>query len=106
MSIISLDEAKIFLDVFHDEDDDKLQMLLNGAEAEALEFMDRDSFDGLCDCESSSDVSSSAEIMPADVIVGCLMILQGSYQASPSDQQELRRIAEIKLMPHRCGMGV
>lgn len=108
MSVILLDEAKDFLDVIHSADDDKLQSLLDGAEAEALEFMDRDDFYELCGCESSSEESSSSssQEMPADVVVGCLLLLQASYQASPADAQQLRDLAEIKLMPHRCKLGV
>ncbi len=35
MSLIPLDTAKSFLDVIHDWDDAKLQLLLDGAEDEA-----------------------------------------------------------------------
>ena len=51
MSMIPLDTAKSFLDVIHDWDDAKLQLLLDGAEDEACQFMWRQSLDGLCNCE-------------------------------------------------------
>ena len=35
MSVISLADAKAFLDVIHDSDDSKLQNLLDAAESEA-----------------------------------------------------------------------
>ncbi|MGL4711661.1 MAG: head-tail connector protein [Shewanella sp.] len=41
MSTITLEQAKQFLDVIHDEDDAKLQLLLNAAEDEACQFMGR-----------------------------------------------------------------
>ncbi|WKT59111.1 head-tail connector protein [Microbulbifer thermotolerans] len=102
---ISLQEAKQFLDVIHSADDDKIQMLLDGAMDEALQFMDRSTFSGLCQCDSESPSESEEEI-PASVRVAVLMLLQANYQSSPQDAQELRKIAEIKLMPYRCNLGV
>ena len=54
MSLIPLDTAKSFLDVIHDWDDAKLQLLLDGAEDEACQFM-APVLDGLCNCEESSE---------------------------------------------------
>lgn len=105
MEIISLDDAKNYLDVIHDADDEKLRMLLAGAHDEALQFMYRASFDdleicGIADCEPASGRA------PSSVQVGVLLLLQAAYQAGPEDGEKLRRIAEIKLMPYRRGLGV
>ena len=121
MSIITLAEAKAFLDVIHASDDEKLQALLDGAELEALDFMSRRDFTEICvpwpedheDYESDtlvvgeqmSDVVADYG-MPASVRTGILMMLQASYQASPDDQMKLRKIAETLIFPYRCGLGV
>lgn len=104
MSIILLAEAKRYLDVIHNGDDDKLQSLLDGAEAEALNFMDRTSFGELCPCDSNFE--SESEGMLPDVKTGVLVLLQAVYQASPADAEQLRNVAETKLMPYRCRLGV
>lgn len=106
MSVIDIEVAKSFLDVFHSEDDDKIQLLLDGAEDEALQIMDRKSFSELCECDSSSEEVESERVMPASVKVGVLFLLQASYQASPDDVPKIRRAAEIKLFPYRCQLGV
>ncbi len=104
MSLIQLADAKRYLDVIHDADDDKLQALLDGAESEALNFMDREQFGQLCPCDEGFD--DETENMPADVRIGVFILLQAAYQASPSDAEQLRRVAETKLMPYRCQLGV
>lgn len=101
---ITLDEAKDYLDVIHDADDSKIQMLLDAAHDEALQFMGREEFGEVCECSSSS--SSSGPVMPASVRLGVLILLQAAYQASPDDAEQLRHVAEVKLMPYRCGLGV
>lgn len=102
MSQISLEEAKAYLNVIHDHDDDKLQMLLDGAEDEAAQFMWRESISGPCaGCEPQGDDS-----IPPGVIAGVMLLLQASYDAAPSDIELLRAAAETKLMPYRCGLGV
>lgn len=104
MSLILLADAKLYLDVIHDADDEKLQTLLDGAESEALNFMDRDQFGQLCPCDE--DFEDEVENMPPDVRVGVLILMQSAYQSSPSDAEQLRRVAETKLMPYRCRLGV
>lgn len=110
MSIIPLAEAKQFLDVIHSSDDAKLQALLDGAEREALNYMDREDFTELCPCESEidSDLSSEEDTygMPAVVRTAVLLLLQAVYQATPDEADKLRAQAETKLFPHRCKLGV
>lgn len=106
MSVISLADAKAFLDVIHSADDAKLQALLNGAEAEALRFLDRPHFSGLCPCDEVSTEPVSDDELPDDVRTGVLTLLQARYQASPDEALKLREIAEQMLFPHRCRLGV
>ena len=98
MSTISLEQAKQFLDVIHDEDDAKLQLLLNAAEDEACQFMGRESLTILLD-------ETTAEL-PASITMGVMVLLQANYQATPEDAAKLRRAAEIKLTPYRIGWGI
>lgn len=93
MSKIMLVDAKAFLDVIHDSDDAKLQMLLDAAEDEAAMFMN---------VNSLSDWSE----LPFSVLIGTLLLLQGNYQAPVDDIAKLRSAAETKLMPYRGGLGI
>lgn len=100
MSVITLSEAKSFLDVIHSSDDVKLQLLLDAAEDEARAFMNRDD---LIEWDSSI---STTDPVPGSIKIGVLLLLQANYQATPDDAEKLRRAAEIKLMPYRLEMGV
>lgn len=108
MSLIALAEAKGFLDVIHSADDTKLQLLLDGAEQEALDFMNRKTFSGACPTAESTEEGppSDPDVMPASVKVAILLLLQAVYQADPDAADTLRRAAEVKLFPYRCSMGV
>ena len=103
--MITLDEAKQYLDVIHSADDAKLTMLLAAAADEALQFLDIESFDDLCACDSYSSSSSEGEL-PASLRLGILVLLQAAYQASPEDAEQLRKVAETHLMTFRRGLGV
>lgn len=104
MSYLTLSEIKDFLNVFISSDDDKLQILLNGAEKESLEFMNRTSFAEICETDSNYDSDSAT--MPDDVRVAVYFLVQRSYQATPEEAKALRRVAEGMLMPYRCEMGI
>lgn len=93
MSVIMLADAKSFLDVIHNSDDDKLQNLLDAAEDEAARFLN---------VESLTEWSE----LPFSIFIGVLMLLQSNYQATPDDMPKLRSAAESKLMPYRVEMGV
>ncbi|AHG63185.1 head-tail connector protein [Advenella mimigardefordensis] len=100
MSAINLEDAKAFLDVIHEADDGKLQILLDAAEDEALQFIDAP-YPYIPDSEPVSEPA-----LPASFVMGVLLLLQANYQATPDDARKLRDAAEIKLMPFRCGLGV
>lgn len=93
MSVIALEDAKAYLDVIHNSDDDKLQNLLDAAEDEAARFLN---------VENLAEWSE----LPFSIFIGVLMLLQSNYQASPDDMAKLRMAAETKLMPYRVEMGV
>lgn len=94
---VTLEQAKSFLDVIHSEDDDKLQILLDAAIDEAMQFLDRIDF---IDCGLAEGEC------PKSVKAGILLLLQANYQASPQDAMQLRKVAEIKLMPYRIKLGI
>lgn len=100
MSVITLSEAKSFLDVIHNSDDSKLQLLLDAAEDEARMFMNRDDL-----IEWNTNISTTDPV-PGSIKIGVLLLLQSNYEASPDDAEKLRRAAEVKLMPYRLEMGV
>lgn len=93
MSVISLADAKAFLDVIHGSDDTKIQNLLDGAEDEAAKFM------GAASLEDWSE-------LPMSIVVGVMLLLQANYQADVDDIGKFRAAAETKLMPYRDLMGV
>jgi len=100
MSVITLSEAKSFLDVIHSSDDSKLQLLLDAAEDEARMFMNRDDL-----IEWNSNINTTDPV-PGSIKIGVLLLLQANYEASPDDADKLRRASEIKLIPYRLQMGV
>jgi len=97
MSITNISVAKHYLNIIFDDGDEQLQLLLDAAEDEALQFLD-----------IGDDLSVLAEDdrLPASVTLGILILLQASYQASPDEAKQLREIAETKLFPYRKGSGV
>jgi len=100
MSVITLSEAKSFLDVIHSADDEKLQLLIEAAEDEAKQYLNRNNLD-----EWDSN-NQGIDLVPGSVLLGILLLLQSNYQATPEEMQELRKVAEIKLTPYRLEMGV
>jgi len=101
MSVLELEKVKSFLDVIHSADDAKLQMLLDAAEDEAAQFMNRSNVS-----EWESDyVFDSDYSMPPGAMMGVLLLTQAVYQASPDDADKLRKAAETKLAPYRVNIG-
>ena len=102
MSVIDLQIAKSYLDIIHSADDVKLQLLLDGAEDEAAQFMNRSN---LIEWDSDIEIDSDY-LMPKSVVIGVMLLLQGNYQASVEEIDKLRKASETKLMPFRLSMGV
>lgn len=93
MSVITLSDAKAYLDVIHSYDDPKLQLILDAAEDEAARFLN------LADLSSFSPV-------PMSITMGVILLMQASYQAAPDDVPKFRSCAEAKLMPYRTLLGI
>jgi len=93
MSVISLDDAKSFLDVIHSYDDMKLQNLLEAAEDEAARFLNVTSLDEWTE-------------LPYSIYIAVLLLTQSNYEAPADEIMKYRSAAESKLMPYRVDMGV
>lgn len=110
MSVIALATVKAFLRVTHDSDDTLLQALLDGAEDEALRFLNRSEFPTSDyslpeDSSSEPDVDTESLIAPS-VVIGVALLVMADYEADAEDRPRLRASAETKLMPYRTEMGV
>lgn len=109
MSVIALATVKEYLRVTHTADDALLQTLLDGAEAEAMRYMNRSELPGtpydLPEDSSSEPDVSEAGVFP-DVAVAVALLVACEYEAEPDDRATLRKAAETKLTPYRTEMGV
>lgn len=113
MSIVKLEQIKAYLDVIHNSDDAKLQLLIDGAEDEALMFLDREELPRRndfavdeCDSNQPEPVSDSDDLAPV-VRMGIYLIVQAMYEAKDADEMAaVRRAAETKWFPYRNRLGV
>lgn len=111
MSTISLTVAKQRLKIIHDWDDDDVQQALDGAEQEALRFLNRDYLPTLPldypSSEQSEDIPSSEDPVVADVIEGVLLLTMANYEPlTPAEVEGYRKAALVKLAPYRVQMGI
>lgn len=110
MSVIALATVKSYLRVTHTSDDTLLQVLLDGAETEAMRFLNRSELPGAEytlpeDSSSEPDIDTEANIA-GDVVIAVCLLVAVDYEADPDDRAKLRAAAECKLMPYRTEMGV
>lgn len=105
MSLVVLDQAKRDLRIIHDDDDDILQVYIDGAENEALQYLDMASFDVLLD--QISDGTSSEPQLPPSVRIAILLLVRSKYEVATPDQiTAFRTAAETLLQPFRTGIGL
>lgn len=109
MSVIALSTVKAYLRVTHNSDDALLRDLLDGAEDEALRFLNRTELPGLPYAlpeDSSSEPDITTEIaVAASVVIAVALLVSGDYDAEPDDRAKIRAAAEAKLIPYRTEMG-
>jgi hypothetical protein len=97
---VTLAEVKQYLRQIHDDDDDLLQSLIDGAEREALAFLGSDTLE-------VDETDIDAPSVPADVISAIKMLVRADYEATdPEVANAWRKCAEIKMYPYRSGLGV
>jgi hypothetical protein len=107
--VIALATVKAYLRVSHTSDDALLQTLLDGAEDEALRYMNRSELPGLPydlpeDSSSEPDVDTETGVAPS-VVIGVALLVAADYEAAPEERETLRKAAETKLTPYRTEMG-
>ena len=113
MSTVTLEQIKAYLPVIHNSDDAKLQLLIDGAEDEALQYLDRDTLPRRnetavdeCDSNQPEPVSDSDDLAPV-VRMGIYLIVQGMYDGAGADEMaRIRKAAETKWFPYRNRLGV
>lgn len=113
MSVVTIAQVKAHLRVFQNADDGLIQMLLDGAEDEAKQFLDRDELprrdDACAECHSDSslDPASDSDDIAPTVRIGIFLLVQATYEGTnPDDMIRLREAALAMLRPYRCRMGV
>lgn len=114
MSTVTIEQAKAWLRVTHASDDVLIQDLIDGAEDEALQYLDRPSLpkrgdtavDECASTDSNTDPASDSDDLAPVVRTGILLIVQGNYEgATPADMERLRAAAEVKWHPYRNNLG-
>lgn len=111
MSTIDLAVAKRRLLVIHDLDDTDIQQALDGAEQEALRYLNRDYLPTLPldfpESSSSEDIPSSEDPVAADVVEAILLLVKASWEPmTPTEIEGYRKAAMVKLQPYRLQVGV
>lgn len=110
MSVISLAAAKAYLKVIHSGDDDLIQELLDGAERQALDFLDRETFNETTEFDTEFDSDEAVDIatydMPSSTRTAIFKILEADYKANPDDAEKLKEAARDMLAPFRDKLGV
>jgi hypothetical protein len=109
VSVIALATVKAYLRVTHTSDDTLLQTLLDGAEDEALRYMNRSELPGLPydlpeDSSSEPDIDTETLIAPS-VVIGVALLVAAEYEAAPDERAVMRSAAECKLQPYRTELG-
>lgn len=110
MSVIALSTVKAYIRVTHNSDDVLLGLLLDGAEQEAMRYMNRRELPGAAytlpeDSSSEPDITTEPDVA-ADVVVAVSMLVRLQYDAlDPDDAMKWRRAAETLLQPYRTEMG-
>lgn len=102
--VVTVEDAKQWMRVFHSADDDLIRRILEGAEQEALDIMDRPDFSEWLEPSSESEPESEPSV-PAAVNTAIMLLAQASYEATPSDMEKLRLVAKFKLDPYRKNLG-
>lgn len=112
MSAVTLDEMKAYLRITHNADDVLLQSLIDGAEDEALMYLDRESLPKRGDSASDEadsnlpDPASDADDLAPVVRIGIYLIVQSLYEGKDASEVDAcRRAAETKWQPYRGKWG-
>lgn len=114
MSVITVSELQAYLRLSQTTDNSLLQVLIDGAEDEALQYMDRDSLPRTgeecpdeCDTSRIDNPVSEGDTLNASCRIAIYLLVQARYdQATPADMEAMRVSAFRVLDPFRCRRGV
>lgn len=102
--LITLSEAKQYLDVIHSSDDAKLTILLEAAIDEGSRYLGYDDTAAYEEFIDSSENPSG--VIPKSVFMGMLLLLQRNYQCPVNEMESLVKGAQSLLFPYRIGFGI
>lgn len=116
MSAVTVEEIRAFLRIIHTDDDDLLQILIDGAEDEAKRFVNRTQLPTLpldyppvynsSSSEIPEDVPSSEDPIAPSVRMAIYYLVQSKYEGTkPEDVARIRQSAETLLWPYRTELG-
>lgn len=113
MSIVQIADVKRHLRATHNSDDALIQQLIDGAEDELKQYLDRDELprrgDACADCESDSTMSpaSDTDDIAPTVRNAVFILVQAMYEGVDAGEMEKARAVAFALArPYRCRMGV
>lgn len=113
MSVVTVAEFKAFARVIHTLDDVLILDLIEAAEAEALQYMDRQDLPRRgedippdeCDTTLVIDAISEGSDLAPDVRLAICRLVQAAYEATVEEADKLRAAAMTSLAPHRHRLG-
>jgi hypothetical protein len=111
MSIVRVAQVRAFLRITHRQDDAMLQDLINGAEAAALAYMDRERLPRpgefqVDECDSNTPpLISDSDDLAYDVRLGVYLHVQAHYECEADDRAAGVEAAEQKWFPYRNQLG-
>lgn len=98
MSTVTLSQVKADLRITHNDDDTLLNILIDAAEDEAMQFLNVS--------ELPMTATSSEQLAPS-VYAAVFLLVRSKYDATMGEEiQKLRSCAEQLLMPYRTEVGV
>lgn len=114
MSVVTVAQVKAFLRVINTSDDELLGDLIDAAEAEALQYMDRQDLPRVGEDEAPDECNTAIVIDPVsdgvslapDARLAIYYLVQSKYEAKDADEiTKLRKAAETIMAPHRRNWG-
>lgn len=113
MSIVTVAEVKRHLRITHNSDDILLQELLDQAEDEIRQYLDRDELPRIgsdypveCNTAINLDPASDVADLPASIRGGIYVLTQAMYEGKPEELETMRNAALAKVFPYRKRLGI
>jgi hypothetical protein len=105
VSAVTVAEVKAYLRLTHSSDDPLLQQLIDMAEDECLQYLDRDVLPNLDDPNSTTTTTDGE--LAQSVRGGIYLLVQALYEGvAPDDMIALRSRVQTMIAPYRQKLGV